>query len=325
MREVDRSRIGYLAFLRRQERLAGTKPRIGENATIKQEIVRIGQDPFMAFPLSEISRIEIRKDGKPAVRNNVIGFFGPHGALPLNLTEEALRWVSEGDMAFVEFTDIFATRFQQLFYRAWSNARAITQFDHPDGDRFVTYIGALVGIGNQANRNRDELPDLNRLALAPLALGRIKSPVRLQQMLRQDLGSDVRVEEHVPTWIVFEPDTLNALGLNGSSMGRDLFLGGRVQSVDEKVRLHVRTKSLKEYRAFLPGGQSHGRLKDIVHWYLGDAYEVDVSLSLPAGEVQPAVIGKSAELGWMASLEPADPRPADQQVQGATYPLTQAA
>ena len=325
MSDADTSKIGYLAFLRRQERLAGDKPRIGENATIKQEIVRIGQDPFMAFPLSEISRIEVRPNGTPSVRNNVIGFFGPHGALPLNLTEEAMRWVAEGDMAFVEFTDIFATRFQQLFYRAWSNARAITQFDHPDGDRFAVYLGALVGIGNPANRGRDDLPDINRLALAPLALGRIKSPVRLQQMLRQDLGSDVRVEEHVPTWIVFEPDTLNALGQNGSTMGRDMFLGGRVQSVDEKVRLHVRTKSLKEYRSFLPGGQSYGRMRDIVHWYLGDAYEVDVSLTLPADQVQPAVIGKSAELGWMAALEPAEPRPPDQQVQGATYPLTQAA
>ena len=189
--------IGYLAFLRRQERLAGEKPRIGENTTLKQETVTIGQDPFMAFAKSDMSRIEIGPGGKPEIRNQIIGYFGAHGALPLNQTEEALRWANNGDLAFVKFTDIFATRFQQLFYRAWANTRAITQFDHPTGDRFSDYVGSLVGIGNPANKNRDALEDINKLALAPLATGRVKSPVRLRQMLRQDLDANVEVEEHI--------------------------------------------------------------------------------------------------------------------------------
>ena len=317
--------VGFLAFLRTQERLAADRPRIGENTTLKQEVVTIGQDPFMAFAESDISRIEHGPGGRPEIRNQIIGYYGPHGALPLNLTEEALRWVNNGDMAFVKFTDIFATRFQQLFYRAWANTRAITQFDHPTGDRFSDYVGALIGIGNPANKDRDDLEDVNKLALAPLATGRVKSPVRLRQMLRQDLGADVEVEEHIPTWISFEPDTQNALGMRGSSMGRDMFLGARVQSVDEKIRLHVRTQSLEEYRTFLPGGESHQRMQDIVNWYLGATFEVDVSLTLPADQMQPAQLGQSTELGWMASLEPADPPPPTTQVQGATYPLTQAA
>lgn len=319
------SSIGFLAYLRRLERDADDHPRIGENTTIKQEFVTIGQDPFMAFAASDMSRIEIGPGGKPEIRNQIVGYFGPHGALPLNTTEEAVRWANSGDLAFVKFTDIFATRFQQLFYRAWSNAHAITQFDHPTGDRFSGYVGALIGIGNPANKGRDDLHDINKLALAPLASGRVKSPVKLRQMLRQDLGADVQVEEHVPVWINFEPDTQNALGARGSTMGRDMFLGARVQSVDEKVRLHVRTRSLAEYRMFLPGGESHQRLHDIVFWYLGATYEVDVSLTLPADQMQPAKLGESTELGWMAALEPADPPPANQQVQAATYPLTWAA
>lgn len=319
------SNIGFLAFLRKQERLAGDKPRIGENATLKQELVKIGQDPFMSFAGADMSRISHDASGKPEIRNQIIGYFGGHGALPLNVTEEALRWAEADDMAFVEFTDIFATRFQQLFYRAWANARAITQFDHPTGDRFSDYVGALVGIGNPANKGRDNLEDVNKLALAPLANGRVKSPVRLQQMLRQDLDADVKVEEHIPTWIDFEPDAQNALGMRGSMMGRDTFLGARVQSVDEKIRLHVRTQSLAEYRNFLPGGEAHSRLRDIVAWYLGNRFEVDVSLTLPSDQMQPAQLGQSTELGWMASLEPADPPPPATQVQGATYPLALAA
>lgn len=320
----DLRAIGYLNYLRSLERAAGDKPRIGKNATLAQEIVRIGQDPSMAFPQSDFSRMDRHKSGRPSVRNAIIGFFGGHGALPLDQTEEVYRWTVMGDMAYVEFTDIFATRFQQLFFRAWSDGRAITQFDHAGDDRFARQLGALLGIGTQAFAGRDDLSDFNKLALAPLAVGRVKSPVKLQQMLEQDMGADVLVEEFVPTWIIFEPDNLSMLGQNGSTLGRDMVLGGRAQSVGDKIKIHIATKSNAEYRSFLPGGESHTRLAAIVKWYLGLQCEMEVALTLPATALETAVLGKTAELGWMAAL-PANPPYQDTDlVPGASYALAAA-
>ncbi len=317
--------IGFLNFLRAVEQRNAEKPRIGSNTALREEAVNIGQDPLMAFPIHDLNRLLDGKRSLPEVRNNIIGFFGSNGALPLDITEEVYRWALSGDMAFVRFTDIFATRFQQLFFRAWSDARAITQFDHPHDDRFANYVGAVLGIGTPAFQSRDSLHDLNKIALAPLALGRVKSPRKLQQMLETDLGADIAVEEHVPVWIAFEEDARNALGMAGSSLGRDMYLGARAQSVEEKIVLHIHAETLAEYRAFLPGGTSHARLQDIVNWYLGAAYEVNVSLTLPADQVQAAKIGESAELGWMAVMPPRIPPPANTPVQGATYALTEVA
>lgn len=295
--------IGFLALMRKLERQSQDQPRIGMNVSLKEEILSLGQDPFLAFPESDFSYIGTTKSGKPELRNQLLGFFGPHGALPLNTTEEVARWVNAGDIAFVRFTDIFATRFQALFFRAWSDARAITQFDHTDGDRFSNYIGALIGKGTPAWQNRTTaVDDTNSLAMASLALGRIKSPMRLEQMLKFDLKSDIHVEEHVPTWIKFEPDSMNKLGMQGMSLGRDCIVGARVQSVNEKIAIHIRTQTLDEYRTYLPGGSAYLRLRDIVVEYLGQWFEVDVALSLPTDQMAPAVIGQSAELGWMASL-----------------------
>lgn len=322
--EDDVAGIGYLNFLRRIEQGAGDKPRIGESTALKEESVVLGQDPFMGFPEHDFSRMGTSKNGVPEVRNHIIGFFGPNGALPLDITEEVYRWTRTGDMAFVRFTDIFATRFQQLFYRAWADARAITQFDHENGDRFHSYVGALLGMGTPSFLERDDLPDLNKLALAAIAVGRVKSPCKLRQMLEVDLGAEVDIEEHVPVWINFEDDAKNAMGISGS-LGQDLYVGGRVQSVEEKIVIHIHTKSLSDYRAFLPGGESHKRLAAIVNWYLGQAIEVDVSLTLPAGEVQPAKIGESAELGWMAVMEDREKPAPDTPMQGARYALSEAA
>lgn len=317
---------GFLAYMRKLEQRAQDKPRIGKNLSLKDEVVHLGQDPFLAFPQSDFSRISTAKDNKPELRNQIIGFFGPYGALPLNTTEEVARWVSAGDMAFVRFTDIFATRFQSLYFRAWADSRAITQFDHDDGDRFSTYVAALIGKGTPAwQRRTKHVDDTNSLALAPLSVGRIKSPVRLQQMLRYDLKVDVKVEEHVPTWITFETDSLNMLGMQGSTLGRDCIVGGRVQSVNEKIKIHIRTKTLAEYRTYLPGGTAYLRLKDIVAEYLNQTFEVAVALSLPADQMPPAIIGKSAELGWMANLTPKNAANHTQYLPAATYQLHDAA
>ncbi|MFQ1701968.1 type VI secretion system baseplate subunit TssG [Loktanella agnita] len=317
--------VGFLALLRKLERHSDGKPRIGKNATIAEEIARIGQDPFLAFPTSDMSDIRKDKQGRPDLRNQIIGFFGPHGALPLDTTEEILRWAQSGDLAFVKFTDLFATRFQQLFFRAWSDARAITQFDHPDDDRFARYLGALIGIGTPAWQDRGEVSDINRLSMAALGIGRVKSPVRLQQMLRFDLNATITINEHATTWIAFEPDTLNRMGQQGSTLGRDCFVGSRAQSVNERIIINVRAKTLDEYNDFLPGGVSHTRMLDIVNGYLGRTCEVSVALSLPAEAFAPAVLGTSTALGWTAKL-PADPPPMPgTYLPGATYTLGQVA
>jgi type VI secretion system protein ImpH len=308
---------GFLALLRVMERKARGRPRIGKNSTLKEETVTIGQDPDLAFPVSDMS--DVTFGNRPTVRNNILGFYGPQGALPLNTTEEVKRWLDRGDRAFVAFTDVFATRFLQLFYRSWSDTRAITQFDHAEGDRFRHYIASLIGMGTQTFRNRDVLPDINKIYLAPLVMGRVRSPKRLQQMLEIDLNADVRIEEHMLSWMLLEDDNRNRLGQIGSTLGRDMYLGARVPTVNDKIRLNLRTRSLKEYRDFLPGGALHARLQALVRWYLGRSVDVDVQLSLPADQMPPAVLGKSTELGWIASLAP--PANRSGMVPGASYAL----
>ncbi len=312
-------RFGYLAYLRQIERGAQDRPRIGRNRTLRQESVRIGQDPYLAFPDTDLSDIGERA-GRPEIRNRIIGFFGPQGALPLNTTEEVGRWVDRGDRGFARFTDIFATRFQQLFFRVWSDARAITQFDHARDDRFSDYINALIGTGTKAFQARGALPDINKTALAPLALGRVKSARRLRQMLRLDLDVRIDVTEHVLSWMELEPDGTCRLGQRGCTLGQNSYLGGRVTTVNEKIALTIRARNLAEYRAYLPGGQLHDRLRDIVRWYLGKTFDVDIVLSLPGDQMPGAKLGKTVELGWLGRLPPrAAPR--DEIVDGARYAL----
>lgn len=296
---------GFLALLRRLEREAGNKPRIGLSTRLADDIVDVGQDAALAFPVDEVLPAPDATDGDARVklRAQFMGFFGPQGALPLNLTEEVLRWQLEGEDGFARFADIFASRFYQLFFRAWSDAHAISQHDRPDEDNFARYIAAISGMGSPAFMRHDGFPDIARLPLVSIFGGRVRSGVRLRQMLSVYFDMKVEVDEHVPNWLEFEPDEIHGLGVGGS-LGQDSYLGSRVQSVNEKICIRMHAPDAEIYRSFLPGQQRYQRLADLVFWYLGRSYDIDVALTLPPKQIPPGKLGETISIGWLAALAP---------------------
>lgn len=291
-------RADLLALLRELERGSPQNPRIGTSAVLAQDIVALGQDPFLEFPASNVTAIEEREGKSLRVRTRFLGFFGPQGALPLATTTEAYHWHQGNDDSYTAFTDIFATRFLQLFFRAWSDARPITQTDRPDLDRFRDYVGSFIGIGSPAFHDRDSVPDIAKLQFAGLLAGRVKSAARLRQVLRGVLGVDVEVVERVGNWLEFEESDLSRLGQSGAVTGQNAYLGARVFSVETKALLRVRTRSLEEYESYLPGGAKFRALAEMIRLYLGDTIDFDVELALPRSCLPSAVLGKAGRLGW---------------------------
>ena len=318
---------GLFSLLRELERRAGDKPRIGRNSRLRDAIVHLGQDPALAFPTRDLARVDLASS-TPRLRAQFMGLFGAFGALPLNWTEEVESWFASGDESFVAFCDIFTARFQELFFRTWSDAQAITQFDHQDGDHFQTYILSLLGCGSPALCDSGSVNSMARLQLASLAAGRVKSPVRLRQMLELHFAdqTDFHIEEHVPSWLQLEPDALCLLGEQGCNLGENAFLGGYVQSLSAKIRVRVTVRDIATYQRFLPGGADHARLRGIVHWYLGQSIEVEIALWMPEPEVRTAVLGESTQVGWLACIGRAEEAADDTQrqaghLQVSRYPL----
>ena len=80
-----------------------------------------------------------------------------------------MHWSLTRDDAFPRFLDIFNNRFLQLFFRAWADARPIAQHDRPEDDRFVAYIGTMIGIGSPPyQRPRQRRRTSRKLAFAGL-------------------------------------------------------------------------------------------------------------------------------------------------------------
>lgn len=298
MLEAEPYRFNIHALLREMERMFPDKPRIGKSQVLAQEIVDVGQDPFLDFPASNVQRVEIRKGEIPRLRARFLGFFGPQGPLPLLTTIEAYRWQEAGDDAFVRFADIFATRFMQLFHRVWADARPIAQFDRPEDDRFAAYVGSFIGIGTAPYRDRDRVPDIAKLPFAGVMAGRVKSASRLQQVLKGVLGVDVTVREREGIWLEFEESDLSRVGRSAAVLGRNAYAGSRVFSINDKASIEIRTETLEEYESFLPGGGRFDRLADMVRFYLGEQIDFDIVLALPRKLCPRARLGAGGRLGY---------------------------
>lgn len=310
--EREPYRFDFYSVLRMLEREAAERPRIGDNATLTNEIVRLSQDPYFEFPASNFASFTRNSTGWNATVR-FLGQFGPQGSLPLSLTEEAFGWLLKRDVAFPRFVDVVSSRFLQLFFRAWADARPIAQHERPQSDRFGDYVGAHIGIASRHLRYLDAVADEHKRAFAGLIGSKAKSASRLRSYLSGLFGGKVEVEEFVGSHLKLERGDQSRLGMRQSMLGSDLFVGASVFSVQDRIRVRIYAANLQQYLEFLPSGRRSRELVDAVYFYLGEELEWDVELALPTKDVVPTSLTSS-------------PRPdgAERRVEGAAKPGPQA-
>jgi len=297
-------RFDFFNMMRRLERTFPDRPRIGDSASLREDFVALGQDPYLDFPASNLTRAEQMPSGRIRIHVKFLGLLGPQGALPLATTDEAHGWWLARDDAFPRFLDILNHRFLQLFYRAWADSRPIVQHDRAEADRFITYIGAMIGVGSPPYRNLDSVPDAAKLAFAGLMAPQAKSASRLRSLISGLFGVQAEVEQFVGSRLTIEPGDRSRVGARSSALGVDTVLGAAVYSVQDKIRIRIYAKDLADYMRFLPTGDRCAPLADAVFFYIGEQLDWEAELALPAGEAAPMRLGSFGQVGWTSWLSP---------------------
>lgn len=298
-------RYDLFQVLRRIEALHPDKPRLGSALRPVDEPVRLGQEASLSFAPAPIAAL-VRKEGRPPrLVQRILGAFGPNGPLPLHLTDYAReRILHHGDHTFSRFLDVFHHRLLALFYRAWAQAQPTVSLDRPKEDRFRLYVGALVGVGTPALRDRDAAGDAAKLFHAGLLARQVRNADGLEALLSSFFRSRVRVEPFIGHWMALPEGDRTRLGLDtpGACLGRGAVLGARVWDRQHRIRLHVGPLSLPHYLGLLPGGMAFGRLVALVRQYLGFELSWDVRLELAQAQVPQTRLGGFGQLGWTTWL-----------------------
>lgn len=295
----------FFEALRRVECAWSSSPRIGTAARPADEPVRLGQTPSLAFAPSMLESAEVREGGGLKIRGYFLGLYGPHGPLPLHLTEYVHDRLTNGrDATLAAFTDIFHHRMLAMFYRAWADARPTVHFDRPDSDQFATYVAALIGLALPALRNRDEWPDRAKLFFAGTLAAGTKTRAGLESILREYLNLPVGVVECVGEWLSIAQAERMRLGHRETATLGTAVLGERVWSTQHKARIVIGPLDVGELLQYLPGGASLARLRAAVMNYLGFEYAWDLQFVMRRQRVPAVRLGEFGHLGWTSWLAP---------------------
>lgn len=299
-------RYGFFAALRYLECLHAEQPRIGEAAKPSDESLRLGQQPSLAFASSTLASFRVGGSGEPNyLASYFFGLFGPHGPLPLHLTELAHnRELNENDATLRKFADVFHHRMLSFFYRAWANAQPTVALDRPASARFSTYAGALLGMAPAEFRNRDALPDYAKFSRVGQLAMQTRPAQTLVEMLEDYFGHPFQVRQFVGEWLQLPSKSWLRLGVNedNAQLGRSTVLGASVWSAQHAFQLICGPLNFDEFEQLLPGRLGLCKLRDLVRNYLGDEFRWTVQPMLQKEQVPKCRLGTMGQLGWTTWL-----------------------
>ena len=300
-------RYGFFQVMRLLECAYQDKTRFGQSQRPSQEPpIRLGQDVSLTFETATLTSFNRRKQGLiPLLKQRFLGLFGPNGPMPIHLTEyihERIHYYR--DTTLSGFADMFHHRMVCLFYRAWANTEPVVSFDRPESDRFSTYIGSLAGLGSDALRERDAMPDLAKLYYTGLLSCQSKSAESLRALLADYFRLQVTIEQFVGEWLAIQESDLTRLGVSPltGELGCSAILGSQVWSCQHKFRIRFGPLNLTEYLSLLPDGYRLEQLIAIIRNYIGDELSWDVNLVLKKDQVPRAQLGETTYLGWTSWL-----------------------
>ena len=284
-------------------------PRIGTSQRLKDDWVRFGQKPSLAFAPSSVEHFDGPGLGPARMFVQFLGLLGPNGPLPAHITEFIIgRILGAKDHTHSRFLDVFNHRFISLFYRAWAAAQKSVDYDRPDESRFAAYIGSLFGIGMKSLLNRDSVPDRSKLYFSGRLACQTRNAEGLHAIIEGFFGIRTIIEEFSGYWMTLPVENQCRLGESRAtgSIGVNAIAGTRKYETQLKFRIRMGPMKLRDLDRMLPGGDSFKRLKAWVLNYVGYELRWDVQCVVEAAEVPAAILGQTGRLGlscWTKSQD----------------------
>lgn len=270
------------------------QPRLGTAPTPRQENVRVGQPPSLAFAASSVQTARW-DDEQLHLDVQGFGLWGPNGPLPLHMTEYFFqRSRNFGDRAGVAFLDQFHHRLFLLFFRAWAQAQAVCDLEH-DQDGFTRWLASLAGVGSQSESA--PMSDHAVHFQAPALASQTRSAPALQSLLASYFQLPVSIQQNVPVWVALDDQTQVSLGRSCSGLGKNSVLGARILDVQQTIRIRIGPLSRQDYGRFLPGRPAWRQLRYCLALYLGLEWSVQLQLVLQASEQPDLGLGAGLGLG----------------------------
>lgn len=330
----------FFQGLRSIECASADKPRIGRSKTLRDDYLRFGQFVSLGFASSTLAQPQSPvQSRKFTVR--FMGLTGPHGPLPLRLTEfirNRLRGIydpdiqgtaadkaeyavaSPRDSTLAEFLDIFHHRMIALFYRSWATAQKTVDFDREDDRCFAEWIASLFGAGLPEMDGIDSIPTWQKLPFAGHLSNQTRHAGGLEGVLADAFATHAEVICLTGHWITIPEPQRCRLGESRAlgTIGQSCVVGSSIWDRSMKFSVKLGPMSLSQFETFVPGGASHRQLHDWIAYYTRREFYWEAAILLKKDEVPKINLGLAGRLGyttWLSSV-PFNNDPSDYHIRG---------
>lgn len=303
----------FFQAVRILESLAAGGQRLGGDTDPAEEPLRLRSSVGLSFPTSTVRKIEEPREDQtaPSLTASFFGVATPasFGSLPTCYAELVLARQRDHDPALREFLDLFNHRLLSLFYRAWEKHRFDLVYERSgarEGGDFERGLFALLGLGTGGLRDRLPFADIGLLRWSGALSRGCASAQELEDLVGEQFGVPVTVEQFVAGWYESDPTERINLGGRDARLGRDTYLGETVRVAQFRFRLCFGPLGWDEYQRFLPVGDAYGPLRELVRLATGPEFDCDVKLVLRAEDAFPLQLGGERRtdfrLGWTTWL-----------------------
>jgi len=268
----------------------------------EKENTRIRPDLSLAFPASDISKIEELTDDQPTflITATFLGLYGPSSPLPTFYTEDLMDEDREDMSVARDFIDIFNHRLFVLLFRCWTKYRQFLKVVEEINPRDLERLFCFLGLGEK--ELREEAPEsYPLLRYIGLFTQFPRSALGLETLLQDAFGEiPVRVLPCIKRKVKIPPDQRFHMGDSGNALGEDSFLGEEMDDRMGKFRLQIGPLKSEPFHSLLPGNPNHKRFTVLTKFYVMDPLEYDLELILAEKEAKTVCLGTPmwSRLGW---------------------------
>jgi len=317
----DPNSFEFFTAVRALERVRPGRTAVGGYSDPSEEVVRFTVNNALAFPASEIQSLE-ESQGQPATMLvNFMGLTGPVGVLPYVYTQTVHERMLSKDTSPAAFLDLFHHRMISLFFVAWEKHRFSRRYERDGSDPLTEHLLDLGGLGLQNDQRLAHVKAQSLAGYAGLLGPEPRSAVALEQLLSDYFGVSVSVEQFLGGWYAVHAQDQCALDEDAvsSELGHGSLVGDEIWDPQARVRVRIGPLRREQFDAFLPTGQAHHALCQLVRLFAHDQFEFEAQLVLRREDVPGLELGdpddSGERLGWSTWIRTA-PRPeaADQTI-----------
>lgn len=275
----------------------------------KQEAVRFASNQTLAYPASEIQKLEFEPGRPPRMEVNFFGLTGPTGELPVFYTAHVMERLRARDRTTADFFDIFNHRLLSLFYRAWEKQRFAVRQERGDDSGLRQYLLDLLGLGTKGLQNRQEVDDSALVFFSGLLAQRPHSAQALENLIAGYFDVPVAVVQFVGSWRRLDESSLCRLEDDparagfSSQLGVGAVAGDEVWDPQSAARVRIGPLPLERYLEFLPTGAAYPALRAMTRFFAGLEIDFEVQLVLRREDTPGCCLGAEGDaapkLGWV--------------------------